>query len=64
MTDQDEEEQEDECEICGEDHETSQCGETFCGTCYESLDNCDCESPEEIDAAEWIALGRPGAKRD
>lgn len=62
--DDQEDECEDECEICGEDHETIHCGETFCGRCYESVENCDCPETEEIDAAEWVAMGRPHPTND
>lgn len=43
-----------ECELCGDDHETIACDTGVCGRCGEILDNCDCESPEEIDATEWL----------
>lgn len=58
----DEDEDQDECEICGEAHEARDCEETFCGACFESVENCDCEDCQEIDAAEWIQLGRPAPK--
>lgn len=48
------EEAENECEACGEDHETRECSMGFCGNCYEILDNCDCEEPYEIDAEQWL----------
>jgi hypothetical protein len=52
------------CDLCQEDHETRDCDLGVCGRCFELLDNCDCEEPIELNAAEWLAQGAPCAKAD
>lgn len=47
-------EEENECEICGNDHETRDCDQSICGKCGEVLDNCDCEEPQELTPEEWL----------
>ena len=59
----DEDSEEWECDICGGDHETRDCGECICGACFEILDNCDCDECQEIDAAEWVKLGMPQPRK-
>lgn len=51
----DNDERDEMCELCGHDHETRDCDQGVCGRCDELLDNCDCETPEELDAEEWLA---------
>lgn len=58
MTEEDEtdEPEREECEFCGENHESRDCDMSFCRKCRESVDNCDCEHPDEIDAEEYLKM--------
>ena len=38
---------ENECGICGEDHDDTDCTHEECRLCGEVPDNCDCEGPED-----------------
>jgi len=41
-----------ECDKCSGEHETERCEAGFCARCWESLENCNCESPIEVSGAE------------
>lgn len=43
-----------QCELCGHDHESRHCDQSFCSNCRENVENCDCDSPNEIDAEEFL----------
>lgn len=50
---EEEPEPENECDLCGDDHELHECDQGWCGKCRELLDNCDCEAPDERAPEEW-----------
>lgn len=51
----DDEDDEHECDLCGDDHEVRDCDQTWCRNCDEMVDNCDCDETDEADAEDYVA---------
>lgn len=51
-----------DCSVCGESHAEVDCPIEICATCWR-LCGCDCRDPEPVSIADWIAAGRPEARR-